>query len=162
MRRVSGRQVDLQTDADPQPMNSAYPLALRHSWPMWEQRARLPFDQIPDCAEAAAPAALSAPGLWEYHFVTGRLTWSVGVYDIFGLERGSEISREQALALYARDSRARVEQLRDYALRHKRGFTLDAEIRAAGTRELRQIRVIAAPVCAENRVVKLHGLKFLI
>ena len=123
------------------------------------------YDHVLDCAEAcprAAEGALGVPGLWEYHFVSGRLTWSGGVYDIFGVERGSEISREQVLTHYSEESRAKLEQLRVYALPHKRGFTLDAEIQTAGTRERRQIRIIAAPVCAGNSVVKLHGLKFII
>ncbi|HEU4697430.1 MAG TPA: hypothetical protein VFR92_10770 [Sphingomicrobium sp.] len=148
-------------------MNSRYPLALRHSWPLWEQPRH--FDHVLNCTVTdAVPApsvgALTKPhgGLWEYDFIARRLTWSGGVYDIFGVERGTEISRETALALYSQESRVNLEQLRAYALRHKRGFTLDAEIHAGATGERRRIRIIAAPVCEGNAVVKLHGLKFVI
>jgi hypothetical protein len=150
-------------------MNSVYPLALLHSWPLWERRTRFDLGHALNCAatEAVSPArvgplAVGHSGLWEYDFVSDRLAWSGGVYDIFGLQRGSAISREKALALYSRESRAKLEQLRAYALRHKRGFTLDVEIHAAATGERRKMRIIAAPLCEGNAVVRLHGLKVMI
>jgi hypothetical protein len=54
-----------------------------------------------------------------------------------------------------------MERLRAYAIRHRRGFTLDAELQpAAGGR--RWMRLIAAPACEGDRVVRLHGLKLII
>ena len=54
-----------------------------------------------------------------------------------------------------------MERLRSYAIEHKRGFTLDAEIRpAVGGR--RSMRLIAAPVCDGDKVIRLHGLKLII
>jgi len=90
------------------------------------------------------------------------LTWSGGVFDIFGLERDSTVSREQAVAHYSEESRASLERLRSYAIRHKRGFTIDVEIRAASIGKNRSVRVIGAPVCEDDRVVRLHGLKLII
>ena len=89
------------------------------------------------------------------------LIWSGGVYDIFGLPRGAAVSRDEAVALYAEDSRARMERLRSYAIRHRRGFTIDAEIRPASG-QVRWMRLIAAPVCEGERVVRLHGLKLIL
>jgi hypothetical protein len=54
-----------------------------------------------------------------------------------------------------------MERLRSYAIRHKRGFTLDIEIRAA-VGETRWTRLIAAPLCEGNRAVRLHGLKLIV
>jgi hypothetical protein len=54
-----------------------------------------------------------------------------------------------------------MERLRSYAIRHKRGFTLDVDIRAA-VGETRWVRLIAAPVCDGNRVARLHGLKLIL
>ena len=45
--------------------------------------------------------------------------------------------------------------------RHKQGFTLDAEICPA-IGEARWMRLIAAPVCAEGKAVRLHGIKLII
>jgi hypothetical protein len=54
-----------------------------------------------------------------------------------------------------------MERLRSYAIKHKRGFTLDAEIRpAVGGR--RWMRLIAAPIYVRDRPARLHGLKLII
>jgi hypothetical protein len=71
------------------------------------------------------------------------------------------VRRDEAVAFYGEDSRAKMERLRSYAIRHKRGFTLDVEIRAA-VGESRWVRLIAAPVCEGNRVARLHGLKLIL
>ncbi len=54
-----------------------------------------------------------------------------------------------------------MEKLRAYAIRHRRGFTLDAEIQPMQG-ERRWMRLIAAPVCTGDTVVQLQGLKFLV
>lgn len=54
-----------------------------------------------------------------------------------------------------------MERLRSYAIGHKRGFTLDTEIRPAVGGN-RWMRLIAAPVCDGEKVQKLHGLKLII
>jgi hypothetical protein len=54
-----------------------------------------------------------------------------------------------------------MERLRSYALKHRRGFTLDVDIRAA-VGEHRRVRLIALPVCAGGNVVRLRGLKLVI
>ncbi|HWW56800.1 MAG TPA: hypothetical protein VN047_07910 [Sphingopyxis sp.] len=60
----------------------------------------------------------------------------------------------------ARIRERRWEKLRAYAIRHRRGFTLDAEIRPVHAAP-RWMRLIAAPVCIEDRAVRLQGLKFV-
>jgi PAS domain-containing protein len=101
-------------------------------------------------------------GCWECDLGDDSLIWSGGVYDLFGLPRGLGITREEAVPLYSEGSRAVMERLRAYAIKHRRGFTLDAEIRTAALGETRWMRLIAAPVCEGDRAVRLNGLKMII
>ena len=101
------------------------------------------------------------PGAGNATSLTIRLTWSGGVYDIFGLPRDASITREECVSYYSEESRAKMERLRDYSIKHRRGFTVDVEIRAA-VGETRWMRLIAAPICDDNRAVRLHGLKLII
>jgi PAS domain-containing protein len=80
------------------------------------------------------------------------------VYDLFGLQRGKPVLRSEALTFYAEPSRAAMEKLRDYALRHRRGFTLDVELRPADG-GIRWMRIVGAPVCAGSRPIRLQGFK---
>jgi PAS domain-containing protein len=145
--------------------NPALPLELIHSWPLFEQPRHLDLGCILNSAaiDAIAPASIGAIGLqhtgvWECDLRDNSLIWSGGVYDIFGLPRGVAVSREEAVALYCEGSRAAMERLRAHAIRHRRGFTIDVEIRPAAG-ENRWMRLIAAPVCDGDQAVRLHGLK---
>jgi PAS domain-containing protein len=113
------------------------------------------------CDPLRADEALAARGIgiWQCDLRNGdALSWSDGVYDLFGLPRGAQVSRAETVALYAEGSRAVMERLRAYALRHRRGFTLDAQIiPAQGDR--RWMRLVAAPVCVNSRPVRLQGYK---
>jgi PAS domain-containing protein len=100
-------------------------------------------------------------GCWECDLTDNLLTWSGGVYDIFGLPRNARISRREAVAFYCEESRAKMERLRSHSIKHRRGFTVDVEIRAA-VGENRWMRLIAAPVCEDGRPVRLRGLKLII
>ena len=100
-------------------------------------------------------------GLWECDLSDDSLTWSGGVFDIFGLPRGARVSRSDVLPLYCEESRAAMERLRAHSIKHRRGFTLDVEINAA-TGGRRRMRLIGAPVCEEGRAVRLHGLKLIV
>jgi PAS domain-containing protein len=150
-------------------MNAIEPLALHCSWPIYEKARHFELGSLLSCAviDVVGPARVGELGIhhagcWECDLTSGdALTWSGGVYDIFGLPRGVRISRDEAAALYSEESRAAMERLRNYAIRHKRGFTLDAQIRPA-TGGSRWMRLIAVPVIEEDRAVRLHGLKTII
>jgi PAS domain-containing protein len=142
--------------------------ALQHSWPLWEQPRRFDLGHVLNCVvtELIQPAEVGGLGVhhagcWECDLSDNKLTWSGGVYDIFGLRRDATISREESVSFYCEESRAKMERLRSYSIRHRRGFTLDVEIRAA-VGEARWMRLIAAPVCENDRVTRLHGLKLII
>lgn len=144
------------------------PLPLHHSWPLFEQHRHFDLGHVLNCAatDAIQPARigdlqLQHAGCWECDLSDNSLIWSGGVYDIFGLPRGAPVTRDQAATMYSEESRAAMERLRAHAIRHRRGFTLDAEILPAiGAR--RWMRLIAAPVCDRDRVIRLHGVKVII
>ena len=149
-------------------LNLADPLVLKHSWPLWEQPRQFELGHVLNCAvtDLISPASIGQLGLhhagrWECDLTDNSLTWSGGVYDIFGLQRGTAVSRTESLGYYCEESRVRMESLRAYCIRHRRGFTLDIEIRAA-IGDMRWVRLVAAPVCERDRVTRLHGLKLII
>lgn len=146
-------------------INPAVPLELSHSWPLFEQPRYFELGSILNSAaiDAIPPATVGEVGLqhagvWECDLSNNRLIWSGGVYDIFGLPRSTKVSREEAVALYCEDSRATMERLRAHAIKHRRGFTIDVQIRPA-VGENRWMRLIAAPICDGDQAVRLHGLK---
>ena len=144
---------------------------MHHSWPLYERERYFAlgqvhgFDMLDSITEVAdvmeKDRLVRAPlGRWECDLSDNSLTWSNEVYDIFGLPRGAAVTRAESVALYAEGSRAAMEKLRAYAIKHRRGFTLDVEIQPAEGQR-RWMRLIAAPVCIGDQVVKLQGLKFL-
>lgn len=145
------------------------PLPLHHSWPLHEEPRQFELGWILSCAaiDVLEPCEIGAlgphhAGYWQCELADNSLTWTGGVYDIFGLARLARVTRDEAAALYTEESRAAMERLRAYAIKHKRGFTLDAQIRAEAIGERRWMRLIAAPVCEGSRVIRLHGIKLII
>ncbi len=143
----------------------AMPLELSHSWPLFEQARHFELGSILESAaiDAISPATTGAVGLqhaggWECDLSDNSLIWSGGVYDIFGLPRGAKVSRGEAVARYCEESRSAMERLRAYAIKHRRGFTIDVQIRPA-VGENRWMRLIAAPICDGGQAIRLHGLK---
>ncbi len=145
------------------------PLPLNHSWPLFEAVERLDGSALGGFSFGAMPSPLAvAPiedklaaqgiGVWECDLSDNRLTWSAGVYDLFGIPRGAALDREHTASLYSPSSRLVMEYLRAYAIRHKRGFTVDVELCPPGD-ESRWIRLSARPVLEQGKVVRLCGLK---
>ena len=103
-------------------------------------------------------AALAGAGAWECDLRTNMLTWTDGVFDIFGLPRGVPVRREDSLQLYTEESRAEMEYLRSEAIERGRGFTMDARIvRPDGDR--RWMRLTAAMTGRDGRFTHLYGMK---
>ena len=143
-------------------------LSLNHSWPLWEQHRHFELGHVLNCAvtdvvqpRAVGDLGLHHSGCWECDLADNSLIWSGGVFDIFGLPRGSPVSRNEAVAFYCEESRTKMERLRAYAIKHQRGFTIDVDIRRAVGGHT-WMRLIAAPVCVDDRVVRLHGLKLVL
>jgi hypothetical protein len=143
-------------------------MPLNHSWPLWEQPRHFELGHVLSSAvtDLIPPAEVGRLGVhhagcWECVLADNSLIWSGGVYDIFGLSRNVRVSRDDAVALYYEESRAKMERLRSYSIKHKRGFTLDVEIRSA-VGEDRWVRLIAAPILLEGRAVRLSGVKLIL
>lgn len=100
---------------------------------------------------------LATTGLWECDLATERLTWSDGVYDLFGLPRGSALERGAVAAMYAPASRIAMECARVAAIRDRTGFTMDAQIRVGD--ETRWIRIVAHVENVPGKVARLYGSK---
>jgi PAS domain-containing protein len=146
----------------------SFPSVIKHSWPLWEQARHFELGHVLSSAvtDVVGPAEVGDLGLhhagcWECDLSDNSLVWSGGVYDIFGLPRGVRITREEMVGFYCEDSRAKMERLRSYSIRHNRGFTLDVQIRAA-VGETRWTRLIGVPHWEGNRALRLHGLKLIV
>ena len=126
-------------------MRPTEPLPLHHSWPLYDLREHLaPVVLDQDIAGNEAALADRGLGLWHCNLADNSISWTQGVYDIFGLEPGSIVPRPLSVSLYAHDSREAMERLRAYAIRHQRGFTLDVDIRRPDGSDC-AMRLIAAP-----------------
>lgn len=97
-------------------------------------------------------------GTWACELGNSELTWSPTVHDLFGIAQESVANRKKAVTLYREASRAKMERLRAYAIKHGKAFTLDAEIVPANGGR-RWIRMIAVPVLVDGRVVRINGYK---
>jgi PAS domain-containing protein len=136
-------------------MNVPTPLPLTHSWPIYEAGWRLPPGAL---ASSAGPVVACDVGLWSCTLDDNRLSWTAPVYALFGIPPGEALTRSLAVSLYLPRSRAAMEELRAHAIRHKRGFTLDAQIRRPDG-DVRWMRLSALPVLAGKVVERLIGTK---
>jgi diguanylate cyclase (GGDEF)-like protein len=103
-------------------------------------------------------AALAGAGAWECDLDTNALTWTDGIFDLFGLPRGARVHREDAVALYSEESRAEMERLRADAIERQRSFSMDAKILQPGG-DQRWIRLTGGVMCRDGRPTHLYGLK---
>jgi hypothetical protein len=117
--------------------------------------------RLVDLAATEALGRKSA-GWWECDLTDDGLTWTAGVYNIFGLPQGSHLVRADVAGLYAEESRARMERLRAQAVATGSGFALDAIIKPGNGGSVRWMRLIGCPVIEGGRVARLQGLKLLI
>lgn len=106
----------------------------------------------------ARASMLAGVGAWECELATEALTWTEGVFDLFGVPRGVQVMRPDAVAMYCDESRDAMERLRAEAIARRRGFSLDARIRRTDG-AYRWMRLSADVVCRDGRPTHLYGLK---
>ena len=106
----------------------------------------------------AEAASFTGFGAWECDLATQHLTWTDGVYDLFGLNRGSKVHRTDIVDLYEPESRVAMNARRSAALAGGGSFTMDAEIRDA-TGEIRWMRLAGRAVHEQGRAIRLFGSK---
>ena len=102
--------------------------------------------------------ATAAIGAWECNLANESLSWTDGVYDLFGLKRGSGIYRSAILDLYEDRSRREMNQLRSRAISTGQGFALDCRIRAAAG-ERRWMRLVVGVGHQHGRPLRIFGSK---
>lgn len=107
------------------------------------------------CRLPGKPAAI---GAWECNLANETLSWTDGVYDLFGLARGSTIQRSSILDLYEGTSRSDMERLRSNAIRTGEAFSLDCRIRTASD-EKRWMRLIVGVGYQHGRPARIFGSK---
>lgn len=117
--------------------------------PLSDAEARRLYDQA---------ALMAGIGAWECRLATSELSWTDGVYDLFGLARGCAIHRPSIVDLYHDDSRAEMERLRGRLIASGQGFVMDARIRTAAGIE-RWMRLSAAVAHEHGSPVRIHGAK---
>jgi PAS domain S-box-containing protein len=150
-------------------MNMNLPLPLYYSWPLFEAAERLDLPAIRPFSFGSAPSPLGVVpiagvlaaqgiGVWECDLADNRLTWTQGVYDLFGLPNGVAVERSLTVSLYHPESRIAMEQLRAHAIRHRRGFTIDVAIRRPDGED-RWMALSAVPIIENRKVERLCGLK---
>lgn len=97
-------------------------------------------------------------GAWSCSLPEEQLIWTNGVYDLFGLPRGSKVTREQTLAMYDPDSLQRMQAARQQAIDTLSDFSIDALIHAA-TGQDRWIRITATVDGRDGRAISIFGMK---
>lgn len=117
--------------------------------PLSDAEARRLYDQA---------ALMAGIGAWECRLARNELAWTDGVYDLFGLARGSAIHRPSIVDLYHDESRADMERLRGRLIASGQGFSMDARIRTAVGAD-RWMRLSAAVTHEHGRPVRIHGAK---
>ncbi|TPQ32800.1 GGDEF domain-containing protein [Bradyrhizobium guangdongense] len=104
--------------------------------------------------------ALSAAriGAWECELETERLSWTQGVYDIFGYPTGNPLRRADIVDLYVDESRRNMELARAEVIRSGRPVTLDTEIRT-WRGDKRWMRLSINAVREGGRPMRIFGSK---
>jgi diguanylate cyclase (GGDEF)-like protein len=97
-------------------------------------------------------------GVWECELATEHLTWTSGVYDIFGYPMGNPLRRASIVDLYADESRRNMELARAEVIRSGCATSLDVEIRT-WRGESRWMRLAINAIGEGGRTVRIFGSK---
>jgi len=108
--------------------------------------------------ETDANGVTPLPASWECDLTNDALRWSPGVFDLFGIPRGTAVDRRDVVEMYVGESRALLDRLRTDAIANCGSFTFDAQIRRSDG-ALRWIRITADVLCKKGRAVLLYGTK---
>ncbi|RJF85814.1 GGDEF domain-containing protein [Sphingomonas cavernae] len=135
---------------------------LSHTWPI--PALIQTADALPDAAPFAPVAdfeqmrSIAGFGAWECDLRDNGLRWTGEVFDLFGLPKEARVHRAEAVAIYDDESREAMELLRAYAIKHRRGFTVDVRlVRPDG--QHRWMRLTTSLACEGGRPSRLYGTK---
>ena len=124
------------------------PLPLQYSWPLFEAGVRLPLGAVHDLATPA-----DAP---TFRCDLGRdcLDWSDDVFALYGLPIGRTPQRALVQSMFDDETRRKLERLAAYSIKHRRGVTIDAELRPLDvTRRWLRITVVPDPIAAGRPIL---------
>jgi len=99
---------------------------------------------------------LADVGAWEYDPATEDLSWSEGVYDVFGVPRSFEPTPAAAFEFYHPEDRDAVKTAVDRALADRERFDVEARIET-GAGAVRWLRTHGSPLVDDGEVVRLRG-----
>ena len=123
---------------------------------MTEDHATLPDEVRVRLYDQALGAARI--GAWECELETERLSWTQGVYEIFGYPASNPLRRADIVDLYIDESRRHMELARAEVIRSGAPVTLDTEIRT-WRGEKRWMRLSINAVREGGRPVRIFGSK---
>ena len=106
--------------------------------------------------DGEAPLALAAA--WRCDLADDSLTWTAGVFDLFGIPPGTQIDRREIVDMYAEESRELLDRLRAEAIASCGSFTFEARIHRLDG-EMRWMRVTADVEARDGRATHLYGMK---
>ncbi len=102
-------------------------------------------------------ALLGPGGAWSCDLATEMLTWTDGVYDLFGIKRGSTLKRAMSLDVYQSQSRSEMDKRRAEAIRTGKGFVLDCQLKTGGKSRWMRLRV--GVTYEQGRPTRVFGSK---
>lgn len=102
-------------------------------------------------------ALLGPGGTWSCDLATEVLTWTDGVYDLFGIQRGAALKRAMSLDVYQSQSRVEMDQRRAAAIASGKGFILDCQLKTGGRSRWMRLRV--GVTYEQGRPVRIFGSK---
>lgn len=102
-------------------------------------------------------ALLGPGGAWSCDLATEVLTWTDGVYDLFGIKRGLKLNRAMSLDVYQSQSRSEMDQRRAAAIKTGKGFALDCQLRTNG--QSRWMRLRVGVTYEHGRPTRIFGSK---
>ncbi|PST61666.1 GGDEF domain-containing protein [Rhizobium sp. SEMIA4064] len=97
-------------------------------------------------------------GVWECSLPDQTLSWTNTVYEFFDLVPQTPLARDEIVKLYTPETRKRLNEVRERAIRTGEGFTLDAQIVTAKGNS-RWIRITACVEFTNGTAARIFGVK---
>ncbi len=96
-------------------------------------------------------------GAWALDVTTGSVSWTRGVYEIYGLAADSVREKETALSYYEAEDQTRLIAAIESAIQDQRPYDLTCRLRRKDS-ERRVVRTSGKPVTVDGKVVRLAGV----
>ncbi|WP_332685863.1 sensor domain-containing diguanylate cyclase, partial [Devosia sp.] len=103
-------------------------------------------------------SATAKIGVWQCDLADNSLLWTNGVYDLFEIERGTQVTRELSLSCYTEASRRQMEAARAHAIATCTDFALTVEIITVRGKR-RWMRLTGAVESRNGVATRIFGMK---